>query len=135
MISFASVKGPSVTVTLPLDTRTRVLCAVGARPPVLIMEPSLTLDSTSLSIAAIRAGGGAPGFSPCLTIIMNRIVLSLSFIVIRFWAAFDGFDASLQYCVEVARVKSTTSKICFCGVTKLCGCVHSAGQGILRRLL
>src|SRR5437588_1850874 len=74
--SMASVKGPSIAVTCPLERRTRVLTAVEASPPLEIIVPALTASWPSLSMASINAWGGGPDLSADLTIIMNRIVIS-----------------------------------------------------------
>src|ERR1700674_424607 len=76
MTSLASVKGPSIVVSCPRESRTRWLTAVGASPPFATIVPSLTASSAITAIASISSLGGAPEFSPCLTIIMNRIVIS-----------------------------------------------------------
>src|SRR5215472_3738057 len=76
MISLASVNGPSVTVTLPPESRTRAPSAVGPRPPLPIIVPVFVSSSASLLIASINSLGGGPCLSACLTIIMNRIVRS-----------------------------------------------------------
>src|SRR6267143_2860213 len=74
--SLASVKGPSVVVSCPRETRTRVLIAVGANPPLAIIVPFLFASSLSFAMASISSLGGRPLFSPDLTSIMNRIVTS-----------------------------------------------------------
>src|SRR6266404_225363 len=56
--SLLSVKGPSVTVILPLASRTRTPSLLGSRPPVSTRIPSLSDFSTNLPIASIKAGGG-----------------------------------------------------------------------------
>src|SRR5580692_12111782 len=92
MISLASVKGPSITVTFPPESRTRAPCAVGKSPPLPSIVPALVSSSAAFAIASINDFGGGPCFSACLTIIMNRIVISpLS--VFGWGAEFsDGFD-------------------------------------------
>src|SRR5438094_181575 len=42
MTSLASVKGPSTLVSCPPESRTRVLTAVGASPPLATIVPALT---------------------------------------------------------------------------------------------
>src|SRR4029077_8370722 len=74
IISLASVKGPSITVTLPPERRTRAPCAVGLGPPFPSMVPALASSSAILAMASINGLGGGPCFSECLTIIMNRMV-------------------------------------------------------------
>src|SRR5437870_8938321 len=74
--SLASVKGPSIAATCPRESRTRVLTAVGASPPLATIVPALTASSLSFAIASMSSLGGGPEFSACLTNIMNRIVLS-----------------------------------------------------------
>src|SRR6516164_4680704 len=76
MISLASVKGPSTTVTCPLESRTRLPVSVGLSPPLPSMVPTLTASSLSLPMASINSFGGKPYPSLCLTIIMNFIVTS-----------------------------------------------------------
>src|SRR5579864_4240002 len=76
MISLASAKGPSVTVTFPLERRTRAPSAVGPSPPPPIMLPVLLASSLSLSMASISSLGGWPKRSADLTIIMNFMVTS-----------------------------------------------------------
>src|SRR6266849_3835779 len=75
-ISLASVKGPSVTVTLPPESRTRAPSAVGPSPPPPSMEPFLLASSLSFEMASINSLGGGPERSADLTIIMNFIILS-----------------------------------------------------------
>src|SRR6266700_7104168 len=74
--SLASVNGPSITVTFPPESRTRVPVAVGRSPPLPIIVPALTAASLSFPMASINGLGGKPKFSADLTIIMNRIVTS-----------------------------------------------------------
>src|ERR1700686_1733719 len=93
--SLASVKGPSSAVTLPPESRTRVLAAVGASPPLAIIVPALTASSLSFAMASMSSLGGGPEyFSACLTSIINRIVTPLLCVfVFRFGAGFpDGVD-------------------------------------------
>src|SRR3989449_6058156 len=58
MTSLVSENGPSVTVILPLPSRTRTPSLLGSRPPVSTRVPFLTDFSTNLPIASIKAGGG-----------------------------------------------------------------------------
>src|SRR5215469_18778271 len=58
MTSLASVKGPSVTVILPLVSRTRAPSLVGSKPPVSTRVPSCNDFWTNLPIASISAAGG-----------------------------------------------------------------------------
>src|SRR5712691_7637647 len=58
MISLLSENGPSVTVILPLASRTRTPSLLGSRPPVSTRVPFLKELSTNLPIASIKAGGG-----------------------------------------------------------------------------
>src|SRR5882762_1509346 len=111
--SLASVKGPSIAVTLPPESRTRVLAAVGASPPLAIIVPALMASSLSFPMASINSLGGKPHFSADLTIIMNRIVTPLLCVfAFRFRA---GFPVRLRtgpqswlYCnVERGPAKST----------------------------
>src|SRR6266404_6782028 len=96
MTSLASVNGPSVTVSRPLEIRTRVLCAVGARPPLPSIEPSLTASSAMMLIASISSLGGGPEFSACLTNIMNFIVISPFDFWVVGWAFRTASSAGTQ---------------------------------------
>src|ERR1700720_3443556 len=58
MTSLVSENGPSVTVILPLASRTRTPSLLGSRPPVSTSVPFLNDSSTNLPIASIKAGGG-----------------------------------------------------------------------------
>src|SRR5207244_9662250 len=58
MTSLLSENGPSVTVILPLASRTRTPSLLGNRPPVSTRVPFVTDFSTNLPIASIKAGGG-----------------------------------------------------------------------------
>src|SRR5258708_6119488 len=58
MTSLLSENGPSVTVILPLASRTRTPSLLGSRPPVSTRVPSFNDFSTNLPIASINAGGG-----------------------------------------------------------------------------
>ena len=58
MTSLLSVNGPSVTVILPLASRTRTPSLLGSRPPVSTRVPSLSDFSTNLPIASSSAVGG-----------------------------------------------------------------------------
>src|SRR5438132_6409215 len=58
MTSLLSENGPSVTVILPLPSRTRTPSLLGSRPPVSTRVPFLSDFSTNLPIASIKAGGG-----------------------------------------------------------------------------
>src|ERR1700704_240903 len=80
MTSLASVKGPSVTVTFPPESRTRAPSAVGPSPPFPIIVPFLASSSLRMVIASISSLGGRPCFSSCLTIIINFIVSLLDFL-------------------------------------------------------
>ena len=80
---------------------------------LLIMVPDFTSPSISLSIASIKAFGGIPGFSPCLTIMRNRIMFLLQICNRDFgWLRFRRH----KY-VEPAPVKSTRPEIYFCRPT------------------
>src|SRR6267378_3478009 len=59
MTSLVSENGPSVTVILPLASRTRTPSLLGSRPPVSTSVPFLNDSSTNMPIASIKAGGGA----------------------------------------------------------------------------
>ncbi len=76
--SLASVKGPSVTVTLPSESRTRAPAEVGCRPtPSTITQPALPASCTSWSMASKNALDGMPAIpSIDLTNEMNRIVVT-----------------------------------------------------------
>src|SRR5258707_7907902 len=58
MTSLVSENGPSVTVILPLASRTRTPSLLGSRPPVSTRVPSFNDFSTNLPIASSNAGGG-----------------------------------------------------------------------------
>src|SRR5207253_3455269 len=58
MTSLLSENGPSVTVILPLASRTRAPSLLGSRPPVSTRVPFSSDFSTNLPIASIKAGGG-----------------------------------------------------------------------------
>src|SRR5262252_361122 len=73
------MKGPSVTVTRPPESRTRAPCAVGPKPPFPSMVPALTSSCAKIAIASINSLGGGPWLSACFTIIMNLIVVSPHF--------------------------------------------------------
>src|SRR6266702_4368816 len=49
MTSLASVKGPSIVVTCPRESRTRVLIAVGASPPLANLEHFVVRSGAALS--------------------------------------------------------------------------------------
>src|SRR5258708_40214574 len=82
--SLASVKGPSIARTCPFESRTRVLVAVEASPPLTTIVPALTASSPSFAITSMNPLGGGPWFSECLTIIMNRIATPLLCIFVFF---------------------------------------------------
>src|SRR5258708_11104612 len=93
--SLASVKGPSIAATRPPESRTRVLAAVGASPPLAIIVPALTASSLTFVMASMSSFGGGPAlFSDDLTSIINRIVTPLLCVfVFRFELDFRyGFD-------------------------------------------
>src|ERR1700682_1427912 len=107
--SLASVKGPSVAVTRPPESRTRVLAAVGASPPLAIIVPALTASSLSFAMASMSSLGGGPEFfSADLTSIINRIVTPLLCVfVFRFGAEFpDGFARA---CIPASTVTSNVA--------------------------
>src|SRR5439155_9500250 len=58
MTSLLSENGPSVTVILPLPSRTRTPSLLGSSPPVSTSVPFLSDFSTNLPISSIKAGGG-----------------------------------------------------------------------------
>src|SRR5712664_1343107 len=68
--------GPSIARTCPFESRTRVLAAVEASPPLTTIVPALTASSPSFAITSMNPLGGGPWFSACLTSIMNRIFIS-----------------------------------------------------------
>src|ERR1700675_1408107 len=96
MTSLASVNGPSVTVRCPLEIRTGVLCAVGARPPLPSIDPSLTASSAMMLIASISSLGGGPEFSAGWTNIMNFIVISPFYFWVVGWALRTASSAGTQ---------------------------------------
>src|SRR6266849_5069182 len=101
--SLASVKGPSVVVSCPRETRMRVLIDVGASPPLAIIVPFLLASSPSLAMASISSLGGAAIFSADLTSIMNRIATPLLCIfVFLFQSCIPGrFRPGVQPCCTV----------------------------------
>src|SRR5262245_24068440 len=75
MTSFASVNGPSSTVSLPPVSRTRPPFAVGASPPLSTRTPACAASIPRFMIASISALGGGPEFSADFTIVMNFIAV------------------------------------------------------------
>src|SRR5215470_8422760 len=116
MTSFASLKGPSITVALPpFESLTRAPLEVGCRPVRSSNTPALAISSMYFPISAISSSLGRTPASESLlplTIIMNRILVSPS-----------GFDfgtrpepvrthkAELYYYVELRTGSSTSEKI------------------------
>src|SRR5205807_6943860 len=84
--SFASVKGPSVTVTFPLELRTRAPSALGRQPSVANSQPALKPSSTSLPILAISSCEGGTPRSADLYILRNRMIVSPRFRIFEFRA-------------------------------------------------
>src|SRR5260370_4212916 len=82
--SLASVKGPSIARTCPFESRTRVLAAVEASPPLTTIVPALTASSPSFAITSMNPLGGGPSPSECLSILMNRISTPLLCIFVFF---------------------------------------------------
>src|SRR5258708_35531201 len=82
--SLAWVKGPSIAGPCPLESRTLVLVALEASPPLTTIVPALTASSPSFAITSMNPLGGGPWFSECLTIIMNRIATPLLCIFVFF---------------------------------------------------
>src|SRR6516162_3297549 len=77
MNSLVSGNGPSVAVTFPCESRTRVVAAMGARPPLESTVPPFFGSWLSSSTAFSNSlGGGPENFSACFSNIMNRMVLS-----------------------------------------------------------
>src|SRR5260370_42541179 len=78
--SLDSVKGPSVTTRLPLDTRIRVPLELGWSPSAVSSTPAFAISWLNFLIAVtISAGGIAQSSSACAgagSNIMNRIVVS-----------------------------------------------------------
>src|SRR5712692_6273543 len=78
--SFASVKGPSVTVRLPPDTRMRVPLELGWSPSAASSTPAFAMSWLNFLIAVtISTLGTAHSSRACAgagSNIMNRIVLS-----------------------------------------------------------
>src|SRR6476620_8012537 len=87
--SLASVNGPSVTDTLPSESRTRAPAEVGCSPiPSTRTQPALPASCTSWSMASRSALGGIPAIpSIDLTNEINRIVVSPLQSLIRFSSA------------------------------------------------
>src|SRR5712664_4416385 len=108
--SLASVKGPSVTVSFPPESRTRVPVAVGRSPPLPSIVPALTASSLSFPMASINSLGGKPHFSADLTIIMNRMVVAPCGLGLGVGPSgqFQPAEPSLHLDVERRKVKSTT---------------------------
>src|SRR6266702_4160737 len=77
--SFASVKGPSVTVNFPLELRTRAPRALGRQPSVANSQPALKPSSTSLPILAISSCEGGAFLSADLYMLRNFILSSPCF--------------------------------------------------------
>src|SRR6266516_236277 len=82
MTSLASVKGPSVTVILPLDSRARAPRAVGPRPPIPTITPCLLPSSPSFTILSMSAGDGCAPVSRVFTIVMNRMLFPRALFVL-----------------------------------------------------
>jgi hypothetical protein len=66
-----------------MESRTRVLAAVAASPPLRTIVPALTASSPSFAITSMNPAGGGPWFSECLTIIMNRISIFSLFLALE----------------------------------------------------
>ena len=64
MVSFASVNGPSVTVSRPPERPTRAPAALGARPAVSSSAPAALASAPSCMMASISSGGG--GVAGCV---------------------------------------------------------------------
>src|SRR5712671_322158 len=77
--SFDSVKGPSVTLNLPLVERTRAPSALGRQPSVAISQPAFMPSSTSLPIFAMASCDGGTFFSTDLYILRNFMASSFYF--------------------------------------------------------
>src|SRR5580658_4245259 len=82
MSSFASVKGPSMTVRDLPENLTRAPLELGWRPSMASTTPALMSSLLNLPISAMSSGSGrAPSFSDsgvALTMTMNRIFFVLS---------------------------------------------------------
>src|SRR2546425_8359420 len=72
-----SLKGPSVTLSFPPETRTRAPVELADSPPVWIREPSLRESSVSLAMASMSAWGGGPWLSADFTIDRKRMAALL----------------------------------------------------------
>src|SRR5262245_4764584 len=75
--SFDSVKGPSVTVTFPPSSRTRLPFELGCSPSVASNTPAFVISSMNVPIRSMRSLlGGAPASesASALSSPMNRIV-------------------------------------------------------------
>src|SRR5215469_17274324 len=111
MTSLASVKGPSITLTLPPESRTRAPCAVGPSPPPPIMVPAFVASLASASMASINSLGGGPCFSACLTNIMYRIFPLLFYEVVS--RNLEQFVCSGLYLHVERRNRKSTSETVF----------------------
>src|SRR5262249_10553226 len=92
--SFDSVKGPSVTVTFPPESRTRAPFELGWRPSVASSTPAFVISSRNFpifSMSSLLAGPPASERLSALSSPMNRVVVSPS--GLGFGAGHpDGFD-------------------------------------------
>src|SRR5688500_4403165 len=76
MSSFASANGPSITVGLPLEKRTRAPLSVGLSPSPPVITPAFTISSLNFIIAVTRAWVGitlASVSASAFLMIMNRM--------------------------------------------------------------
>src|SRR5205823_6599961 len=81
MSSLVSAKGPSMTVRLLPEKRTRAPLLLGCRPSPASMMPALTSSSLNLPIAASNSWLGILPASESLlafTMIMNRMLVSIT---------------------------------------------------------
>src|SRR5215469_14043109 len=72
--SFVSINGPSVTLSLSPERRTRAPSALGRQPSVARSQPAFIPSSTSLPMAAISSWVGGVPRSTDLYILRNRTV-------------------------------------------------------------
>src|SRR5260370_23488012 len=101
--SLASVKGPSVTVTFPLDLRTRAPRALGKQPSVANSHPAFMPSSISLPIAVISSCEGGVFLSTDLYMLRNFILSSPCF-------EFGAAPAKRSRFLEAKLVKLRLSK-------------------------
>src|SRR2546425_12840900 len=88
-----SLKGPSVTLSFPPETRRCAPVELADSPPVWIREPSRRESSVSLAMASMSACGGGPWFSADFTIERNR----MAYLPAAFWISGGKSDNSCTW--------------------------------------